>query len=84
MVAGSRRTDAPFRLPHDARDVLLLGSPIMGELRDLADAVDRMSQHLGWSAPDIDGDLTGAPGTVANSRSCWTTWRPASSAQIAP
>jgi hypothetical protein len=44
----------------------LLAGRITGELRDLADTVERVSQHFGWSAPTVD--LTDAPATVANSR----------------
>ena len=46
----------------------LLAGRITGELRDLADTVERISQHFGWSAPTVDRDLTDAPATVANSR----------------
>ena len=45
----------------------LVAGRITGELRDLADTVERVSQHFGWSAPAVDRDLTDAPGTVANS-----------------
>jgi hypothetical protein len=52
--------------PHD--DVVLTGSRITGELRDLADTVGRLSEQFAWQAPDVDRDLTGTPGTVANSQ----------------
>ncbi|MGH9190876.1 MAG: hypothetical protein ACRDZ0_00165 [Acidimicrobiales bacterium] len=45
----------------------LVAARITGELRDLADAVERISQHFGWRAPAVDRDLTGAGGTIANS-----------------
>lgn len=51
---------------HDDGDVPLAGRHVTGELRDLADAVERTSQHFGWTAPDVDRDLAGAPGTIAN------------------
>jgi uncharacterized protein YukE len=50
----------------DGADRLIAG-PITGELRDLADAVERVSEHFGRTAPDIDRELTRAPGTIANS-----------------
>jgi hypothetical protein len=34
----------------------------------LADAVERVSQHFGWTTPAIDRDLTGGSGTIANSQ----------------
>ena len=46
----------------------LVAGRITGELRDLADAVGRVSQHFGWSAPAVDRDLTNAPSTIANGR----------------
>jgi hypothetical protein len=46
----------------------LVAGRITGELRDLADTVERVSQHFGWSAPTVDRGLTDAPGTIANSR----------------
>jgi hypothetical protein len=46
----------------------LLASRITGELRHLADTVERISQHFAWSAPTVDRDLTDAPATAANSR----------------
>jgi hypothetical protein len=36
-------------------------------LRYLADTVERVSQQFGWIAPDIERDLTGAPGTTTSS-----------------
>jgi uncharacterized protein YukE len=51
---------------HDDSDRLLPGRRVTGELRDLADAVERVSQHFGWTAPAVDRDLTGASGTIAN------------------
>lgn len=52
---------------HDDSDRLLAGRRITGELRDLADAVERISRHFGWTAPDVDRDLTEAPGPVTSS-----------------
>jgi hypothetical protein len=61
----ARRPDGP----HDDNGAgRLLAGRITGELRDLADTVERISQHFGWSAPTVDRDLTDAPATVANSR----------------
>jgi hypothetical protein len=40
---------------------------LVSELRDLADTVERVSQQFGWIAPDIERDLTGAPGTTTSS-----------------
>ena len=45
----------------------LVAARITGELRELADAVDRLSDHFGWNAPAVYHDLTGALGTIANS-----------------
>jgi hypothetical protein len=45
----------------------LVAARIGGELRDLADAVERISEHFGWRAPAVDRDLTRAAGTLANS-----------------
>jgi hypothetical protein len=52
---------------HDDSDHMLTGRRVTGELRELADAVEWISQHFGWTAPAIDRDLTGASGTIANS-----------------
>ena len=51
---------------HDHGDVPLAARHVTGELRDLADAVDRISEGFGWTARDIDRDLAGAPGPIAN------------------
>jgi hypothetical protein len=51
---------------HDDGDVPLAARHVTGELRDLADAVDQISEGFGWTAPDIDRDLAGAPGPIAN------------------
>jgi hypothetical protein len=48
--------------PHDDGDRLLPGRRLTGELRDLADAVDRISQQFGWDAAAVDRDLARAPG----------------------
>ena len=53
---------------HNDSDQPLPGRRVTGDLRDLADAVERISQRFAWTAPDVDRDLTGAPGTIANSR----------------
>jgi hypothetical protein len=45
----------------------LVAARIGGELRDLADAAERISQHFGSRAPAVDRDLTRAAGTLANS-----------------
>jgi uncharacterized protein YukE len=50
---------------HDS-DVPLAGRHVTGELRDLADAVDRISEGFGWTAPDVDRHLAGARGTTTN------------------
>lgn len=50
---------------HDDGDVPLAGRQVTGELLDLADAVKRISQHFGWTAPDVDRDFAGAPGAIA-------------------
>jgi hypothetical protein len=52
---------------HDDGNRLLPGRRVTGELRDLADAVEQISQHFGWTAPAVDRDLTRAPGSIANS-----------------
>jgi hypothetical protein len=44
---------------------------LVGELRDLADTVERVSQQFGWIAPDIERDLTGARGTTTNSHDAY-------------
>jgi hypothetical protein len=46
----------------------LVAARVGGELRDLADAVEGISEHFGWRAPAVDRDLAGAAGTIANSR----------------
>jgi hypothetical protein len=46
----------------------LVAGGLLGELRDLADAVERLSDHFGWNAPAIDCDLTESSGTITNSR----------------
>jgi hypothetical protein len=46
----------------------LVAGRVTGELRDLADAVESISDHFGWHAPAVDRDLTGGPGTIANGR----------------
>jgi hypothetical protein len=53
---------------HDDGNQPLPGRRVTGDLRDLADAVEQISHHFAWTAPAIDRDLTGAPGTIANSR----------------
>jgi hypothetical protein len=45
----------------------LVAARFTGQLRDLADAVERICEHFGWSAPAVDRDLTGAAGAIANS-----------------
>ena len=47
---------------HDHGDVPLAARHVTGELRDLADAVDRISEGFGWTARDIDRDIAGRPG----------------------
>jgi hypothetical protein len=37
-----------------------------GELRDLADAVDRISEGCGWTAPDVDSDIANHHDALAN------------------
>jgi hypothetical protein len=56
----------PPRRPRPRRRRGLVAGRITGELRDLADTVERVSQHFAWSAPTVDRGLTDAPGTVAN------------------
>jgi hypothetical protein len=46
----------------------LVAGRITGEQRDLADTVERVSQHFAWSAPAVDREVTDAPATVANGR----------------
>jgi hypothetical protein len=46
--------------------VPLAARHVTGELRDLADAVDRISEGFGWTAPDVDRDTAGAPRPIAN------------------
>jgi hypothetical protein len=53
---------------HDDGNQPLPGRRVTGDVRDLADAVEQISHHFAWTAPDVDRDLTGAPGTIANSR----------------
>jgi hypothetical protein len=53
--------------PHVDLDAPLPGRQTTGELRDLADTVERISQSFGWTAPHLDRDLTGAAGTTTNS-----------------
>lgn len=53
--------------PHQDGSVLLTGARLVAELRDLADAAERTGHNFGWTAPDIDRDLTGVPGTTASS-----------------
>ena len=50
-----------------------LGRHITDDLRDLADAVERISQRFGWTSPAVDRDLTGAPGPIANSHDAWSS-----------
>jgi hypothetical protein len=52
---------------HDDSGRLLAGRCVTGELRDLADAIERASQHFGWTAPYVDRHLAGAPGPITNS-----------------
>jgi hypothetical protein len=52
---------------HDDVPVKLFGRHITQDLRDLADAVERISQHFGWTSLALDRGLTGAPRTIANS-----------------
>jgi hypothetical protein len=53
--------------PHqDGTARMLIGSRTVDDLRDLADAVETMSQRFGWAAPGIDRERTGAPGTISN------------------
>jgi hypothetical protein len=46
----------------------LVAGRITGELRELADTVERVSQHFAWSAPAVNRDLTDAPCTIADGR----------------
>ena len=55
---------AGHQSPHDDGDRLLSGRRFTGELRDLADAVERISQQFGWSAAAVDRDLAVAPGAA--------------------
>jgi hypothetical protein len=50
--------------PHDDGNRLLPGRRLTGELRDLADAVERISQQFGWDAPAVDRDVARAPGAA--------------------
>jgi len=50
--------------PHDDGNRALPGRRLTGELRDLADAVERISQQFGWNAAAVDRDLTHAPGAA--------------------
>jgi hypothetical protein len=50
--------------PHHDGDRLLPGRRLTGELRDLADAVERISQQFGWNAATVDRDLARAPGAA--------------------
>lgn len=43
----------------------LAGGGLVAELRDLADAAERTGHNFGRTAPDLDRDITGAPGTIA-------------------
>lgn len=71
--ADGTRLTADCTLPaghhgsHDDRDRLLASRRVTGELRDMADSVERISQQFGWTAPDVDRDLTSAPSPIANS-----------------
>ncbi len=47
--------------PHADGDPLLPGRRLTSELRDLADAVERISHQFGWNAPAVDSDLARAP-----------------------
>jgi hypothetical protein len=66
-VIGECTLPAGHEGTHDDGAGRLVAARITGELRDLAEAVERISQHFGWSAPAVDRDLTGAAGTIANS-----------------
>jgi hypothetical protein len=63
---------------HDDSGRLLAGRCVTGELRDLADAVDRISEGFGWTAPDVDRDIAGAPGPIATATARSPAWPPAS------
>lgn len=52
--------------PHGDGDQLLPGRRLTGELRDLADTVERTSQQFGWNAAAVDRDLSCAPGGNAD------------------
>jgi hypothetical protein len=64
--------------PHVDLDAPLPGRQTTGELRDLADTVERISQSFGWTAPHLDRDLTGAAGTLPTAPTRSPTWPPAS------
>jgi plasmid replication initiation protein len=51
---------------HVDLDGRLPGRQVTGELRDLADAVERVSQSFGSAAPSVDCDMTGAAGTTTS------------------
>jgi ABC-type transporter Mla subunit MlaD len=52
---------------HEDGAAQFFGGRVTGELRDLADSLERISQDFGWRSPAVDRDLTGAPGKITNS-----------------